>query len=490
MKHTILLSLLLAACAVDPQTSSVELELGGATSCSVPGAIPDDGLDDRAAIQAALTANGCAELGPGVYDVVVQSPRVYGGATGLDRYDMLKLAGGRTLRGAGPATTIRFSGDAGGSDVRGIGMTGNENLVEDVRLETTGWTGTNEQTHAIHVTGAALRQQVARVWFHHPSLGASAGGDCIKVVGYDPAPQPDGSTSADKRVSLIATGNVFGACDRSAIAIHSGVSEAVIASNLFLATGDQDIDLEGGGGAIDAISITGNVFRRSLNNGIAVALGADLTRKATVSGNVFAGGRFHAYNVEELTLSANAFELPGRAVELIKMSKQVAISGNTFDVSQGPNDFAVITAAHHNTGMPGSIAIANNVFRVSSNLGAIVSLVSATDATVIGNSITWTPASTPSSSTTALLIYGIVQPTESILVANNLFRGPWSRALQTTNSYEATHGGGIRAVTFGGNVLRGAGAGVYCTQPGPGPYVSYGNSGPAHACGATFSSGN
>ena len=487
--RSILPLLLLAGCVDQESTSNTEQALGGATDCLVPGALPDDGLDDRVAIQQALTNKGCALLSPGTYDVGVTVPRVFGGTTGLDRYDLLKLAGGRSLRGSGPATTIRFYGDAGKSDLRGVGMTGDENLVSDMRLDTTGLSNTGEQTHAIHMTGPALKQKVSGVWFQHPSLGPSAGGDCIKIVGYDPAVLADGTSGPDKRVSAVIIGNIFGACDRSGIAAHSGIREAVITSNLFLATGDQDIDLEGGGGIIDNLVIDGNAMRRTLNSGISVAIGADMTRKAVFSNNSVHGGRISTYNVQYLSVIGNTFESPGNALQMIKMSRLVTITGNTFVGTDPTITGTVITASHHNSGKPGNLVISGNTFELVSTNGGVVSLISAASASFTGNSVVWTPT-TPVDISVALQIYGITQPTEAILVSSNVIRGPYSRTLGVTNSYEASNGGGIRSVTFVGNILRGPLLGVHCSQAGLGPYVSYGNSGATHQCAGPFTAGN
>jgi hypothetical protein len=359
-------------------------------------------------------------------------------------------------------------------------MTGNDNLVSNLVLDTTGLTNTSEQTHAIQITGPAKGQVVTAVWFRHPSLGAGAGGDCIKVVGYDP----------DQQVSLAVSNNVFSQCDRSGVAIHSGVTDAVIANNLFLATGDSDIDLEGTGGAIDNLSVTGNVFRRSLNGSVSVSIGAGLTRRAVISGNTLGGGRLYAYNVEYLTVTGNAFQVPTTAIEMVKMSKEVVISGNTFlQTDDAATSGGAISCNHHESGKPGSISISGNTFRSSNQVGTFLNLISAEDVAIRGNTFVWTPTTVPSGRPLAV-VYGIVQPTEAILFSDNLVRGGYARVLQVTNSYETSNGGGIRAVTFAGNVMRGPTAALYCPTPGPGPYVSYGNSGAPHSCTATMTAGN
>lgn len=498
------LSLLLQSC-VDPDESAAQQELFSAPgSCVVAGAVPNDGIDDRTAIQLALTLQGCADLPSGVFDVHVNlnanGGRLYGGTTGLDRYDMLKLAGGRTLRGAGPSTVLKFSGDATKGDIHGVGMAGDENLVESVTLDTTGWYNTSEQSHAVKISGPALGQKISGVWFHHPSLGPGAGGDCIKVVGYDPVTKSDGTT-VDKRVSFIAIGNIFAKCDRSGIAVHGGVLDGIISANQFLATGDQDLDLEGGD-TVENLVVSNNVFRRSLNNGISVSLGVATTRKATLVGNVFEGGPggttatkelVMTYNVERLIVSGNAFQAPRCVLRMIKMSRQVSIVGNVFRTTDVNSPGNVLIASHHNSGKPGSFTITGNQFNTVSTNGNVVNFDSATDVNFSGNSITWTPLAPPDDAAqgTALSIDGVTQPTDSIVVSNNVVRGPYPYTLYVSNSrlnYLCSMCGGYRSVTFAGNIMRGPRIGLRCNNPlADEPIVSYGNSGASNQCAAATS---
>lgn len=465
-KSAVAIAFLLIAC-VDHDETVTEQDLLGAVDCSVPGAIPDDGIDDRAAIQAAETMKGCAELPPGVFDIVTPYPR----QAGINRYDMISLASGRLIRGSGPATVLRFSGDAGAGDWHGIGVVGNDVEISSLSFDTTQLLNTQEQTHVIHILGPALRVKVANSWFNHPQKSGLRSGDCIKIVGYDP------TATADKRVSFSIHNNVFTLCDRSGIAIHSGVSSGVISANLFLGAGDQDLDLEGGGGVIDDLTVTGNVFQRSLNTGLTVAIGADHTRRASFVGNVIHGGGMNTYNVDYLTIVGNAFEVPGIALDMVKSSIATTISGNIFVQTDPAQTIALVKASHHNSGAPGSITFTSNVVKSVSASGSLVNLISATDVSVVANSFTWNPQTVPTGTSVLSTIYGITQLTDSIVFANNIVRGPWTRTLSVSNSYEATYGGGIRAVTFSGNIMRGPSAGLFCSQSGPGPVVSFGNSG-------------
>src|SRR4051812_34573833 len=223
-----------------------------AASCTVPLAVPDDGLDDRLQIQAALDHQGCADLGPGVYDVGINPD---GGLAGITT---LIVKNGRSLRGTGPSTVLKFAGVAHG-DWNGIRMSGESVLVTDILIDTSGLTGTSEQAHAIQVQGhpspiigTTNGATIRGVWFNHPvrrtATGASIpGGDCVRLLG-----------EPTNNVTLSITGNHFLDCDRSGVAIQRGTFGAVIAGNTIYRTGDQDIDAEmTGSGRGGDWSITG-----------------------------------------------------------------------------------------------------------------------------------------------------------------------------------------------------------------------------------------
>jgi hypothetical protein len=155
------LCILFLSVAITTQTQTLVWPL--AVDCHVPDAIADDGLDDSAAIKKALDTEGCADLGAGVYDVFTPNPR-----NPAQRFDMVSIGTGQSLRGIGAATRPRFSGDAGRSDWHGVGLVGNDALLADLTLDTSALVNTEEQMHAVHVKGPALHMTIRGVWFYHP----------------------------------------------------------------------------------------------------------------------------------------------------------------------------------------------------------------------------------------------------------------------------------------------------------------------------------
>jgi hypothetical protein len=250
--------------------------------CTVPSALPDDGMDDRLEIQAALDHQGCADLGPGVYNVRINPD---GGLAGISA---LVVKDGRSLRGFGPRTVLKFVGVAHG-DWNGIRMSGANELVSDLMIDTSGLTGTSEQAHAIQVQGnpatiigTTKGATVRSVWFNHPVRTTSGGvsipgGDCLRLLG-----------EATNNVTVTITSNHFLDCDRSGIAIQRGTFGAIIAGNTFYRTGDQDIDVEMTGDGLGGDwSITGNVFLPGKLRPISVALsGARAATNIVFSDNI------------------------------------------------------------------------------------------------------------------------------------------------------------------------------------------------------------
>lgn len=255
MKYAVVLAAILPACQLNEPDATLSQAVGTCPSPRSLGAIPDDGIDDRAALQAVL--NACAgsivTLEAGQYEVVTPSPRSVA---------MLTLPAGTTLQGLGAQSVIRFSGDNGGRDWRGIQL-GNSTLIQRLRLVTDFTPGTtDEQTHVIRGDGPLHDVTVTDVAINHPSHQAKSG-DCIQFVGYPPS-----DTSPDKRIWNANVNHVtFERCDRSGIAVHSGLHGSPVADHLssrfddntFIGISDQDIDFEGSGD-IDGIEIDHNTF--------------------------------------------------------------------------------------------------------------------------------------------------------------------------------------------------------------------------------------
>lgn len=210
--------------------------------------IPDDGLDDRAAIQAQC-ACGLVDLRgrPGRYDVITPAqPRAIAVLT--------MPPGGCEVVGDGEAvTSIMFGGHTGailqdwrgwqvasGAKVHGLAVTSNALVVDNQ----------NEQTHLFRMDGEGVRldangKQLATT-FIHLRCDHLGGGDCLQVACYDPiAP-----LFIDRRCFALELGYITGTASRSIVAVHSGLHGCNF-HHFSASARDQIFDFEGSGGTTD-----------------------------------------------------------------------------------------------------------------------------------------------------------------------------------------------------------------------------------------------
>lgn len=219
------------------------------------GAIPDDNVDDRAPLQAALIAcggtpdhPGKVQLEVGTYDVVTMprpTGRPYAMLSGFDNVELV---------GRGPTqTTIRFSGDNGKRDWWGI-QPGSHVVIREMRWVSDFVAGsTVEQTHIVRWMGPATDLRIGDIACYHPQNGSKSG-DCLQVVCYDPLPDGTGNKQCwDLDVGYTDFENT----GRSGIAVHSGLHGRLKPDGHwstrfhdlhFGNISDQPIDGEGSGG--------------------------------------------------------------------------------------------------------------------------------------------------------------------------------------------------------------------------------------------------
>jgi hypothetical protein len=476
------LCILLLAAAVTMQTQTLVWPQTG--DCRVPDAIADDGLDDYAAIKHALDTQGCADLGPGVYDVFTPNPR-----NPAQRYDMVSIGTGQSLRGIGAATRIRFSGDAGRSDWHGVGLVGNDALLADLTLDTSALVNTEEQTHAVHVTGPALHVTIRGVWFYHPQRGGTetplGGGDCLKVVSYE-----------TRTSSTLITGNHFVLCDRSGVSSVGGFRGMSIQGNTFYDTGDQDIDIEANNEGNDLL-VTNNIFLLgAVTSGtFAISLAAPRLDRFVFSDNILNGRGVLIYSARGGTITGNTILSTrggDKSLDIIKANDNITISNNVIvrTSTAGPN--AVVNISHHNTGTPGTFTFTGNILRNETNHGTVL-LSGARNLVVTGGIIERRPPqdATLPQVTTLFATQGIAQKIETLSIHGVHFKGPSTHAVQITSTGKDE---GVGAVALTGNTALGPSSGYRCKSHAAnpvGPMVVAANNWPASSDNTcTVTSGN
>src|ERR1051325_8018819 len=166
MKYAVVLAAILPACQLNEPDATLSQAV---TTCSSPrdfGPIPDDGIAARTALQRVFPAcaGATVSLEAGQYEVVTPSPRSVA---------MLTLPAGTTLQGLGTQSVIRFSGDNGAQDWRGIQL-GSNTLIQRVKLISDFTPGTtNEQTHIMRGDGRLTDVTITDVTINHPSRPTS-----------------------------------------------------------------------------------------------------------------------------------------------------------------------------------------------------------------------------------------------------------------------------------------------------------------------------
>jgi len=455
-------------------TTTQDVTLAGCATT----AIPNDGLDDRAAIQAALDGQGCAYLPAGVYDI--STP--LGTPTVRRPNSIIALAAGRSLFGDGATSILRFHGDAQQQDWYGVGILGDFAQVHDLGFETSTLTGTSEQTHAIRINGPVMSPVVRDNSFDHPVRTGQAGGDCIQLVGYAPAKLITGAR---------ITHNHFNHCDRSGVAVHSGTVGLVISDSDFHDTGDQDIDLEGTG------DITGTTIARNTIDVGPHPQGGTAIHVVSMSGasiidNTLNGRGILVYSCDHCLISHNTItrdgaQDAGAVIEVIKASTDMTISDNTLTRLPTASAAAVLRFVPHNSGTPAGIRVIHNTL----NQGTASNVVfneGTVDLVLADNAVNYTASASGMRGFNIQASTAI--RTTRIVATGNAFSGPLFAAISVSGSYAGT--GAITAInnTTDAAVL----GGLRCeniTAAGMvlGPVIVSQNTWPAPICGTLVNAG-
>lgn len=465
-----------------------------AAACEDPvayGAIPNDGVSDRAAIQAAIDADpdGTVCLGVGRWTVDRAPLGSY------NRFAAISTHRGTSIRGEGPGTVLELVGDqgAGGVSVISIdpGAVGAE--VLDLTIDTTLATNTDEQTHAIQIGSSVclpavfggclpvLNTRIHGVTFNHPPAVAPARkGDCVRLLGNTPASQV-------RRVSLV--GGVYSSCARSGVSIQRDVYELSIVGNLFQNATDQDIDSEPSGGGLNTdIVISGNVFaddRATSQGDHSVTIGGSggPMQRVVISDNIFRGRGIRLYRAADVVISGNVIDaeavIPGSGViEAGNVADGVMIEGNSIRRTgvTGP----LIRTWPQSGAFPGPVMVRGNRL-VQGTVSDVVYMETTDRASVIDNLIEYTVAA---SAFTAISFRGTSRATSGVVASGNkIVAASLGYAVRLTGSPYA-----LSDIQVTDNVST-TPIGVVCSGT-VGEILTGGNKIGARSCAATFVTGD
>lgn len=397
-----------------------------------PASAPEPGQDATSLVQAAISAR--CRLPAGVYEIATPAPN-----EARRRYDMLTVAAGQSLCGSGPATVLRFAGDAAGQDWRGVGLASE---LCDLTLDTSALTGTSEQTHAARVPPGSKGVRIHGVTFVHPIRGTQKGGDCVDIVGY---------TDALVRDTIISD-NVFAHCDRASIQVHSGAVGLTIERNLFLDTGDFDINSEPGGASSDWL-VTTNEFHASASNQGAFAVAFDLVQSARLVANSLERG-VYLYGCKGCEVSGNTITAKSGhsanqgTIDAIKGTSDLTIADNAITRTSTQDTGPVIHVGPHGTEQSRTIRIVAN--RLEQNTPSdVISIEGAQDVTIAGNEASYTLAG---GNVNGVRLQGSggdnATPISGVTITDNTFSGMLRSAVFMAG---AANRAGVGSVTMNGN---------------------------------------
>jgi hypothetical protein len=447
-------------------------------------AVPNDGIDDRAPIQAAIDA--AVDAGGGT--VCLPSGRwtlTRAPAGSYDRFAALSTHGAHVdITGTGPGTVLEMVGDQGAATTSVISLDpgARDITIERLTIDTSAMTNTDEQTHAIAIGSGVCATSngtcsmpvadvtVRDVRFAHPTVAGSRKGDCIRLLGNT-------ASTAVERVTIV--GSSFTSCARSGIGVQRNVfSLAVLGNHFGEKINDTAFDSEPTGGeGDDGLRLIGNSFADSK-----VTFSASITtyHHATITGNTFAGRGMNLYRTQDVVVADNTFDvnaLTGAGV----IEVQNVASGDKIDNNMirrhgvaGPG----IRITPHSGGFPERMSVTNNTIIADGDSSGI-SAESPRDIAIRDNDVTFTD---PAPNGSGIALRATARTMDGLTITGNTIAGPLTSA--GANTYFAAvrlaaNPFQIDGVTVALNSSRGALRSLECSQTTAGnfrqPIVSLGN---------------
>jgi hypothetical protein len=221
--------------------------------------------------------------------------------------------------------------------------------VRDMTLDGTQRKNTEEQTHLLHINGPASEIVAERIVFDFPSIGPSAGGDCVRLLGGAGIP-----------VKGVVLRHLAGyRCDRSFVAFQRGVYNVLLDQVRSYEVGDQAIDFEPSGSVdLGDITIQNSRFARGQQSqgGYTVAIGGNgqfTAKRIKLLNTEILDGGLHVIDAEDVVVqNVNIQAKPNAGEPPIHMRKRlVGIRViNTKAVRPFSTVVGPVVAIHHQSG--------------------------------------------------------------------------------------------------------------------------------------------
>lgn len=310
------------------------------------GAVPNDGLPDEKAIQAAIDSAMA-----GSHEVCIPS-----GVWNLSKSARasLRITGG-PLRfyGAGPSTVLRMTGDGGRGDWYGIDIRQAHDLeLRDFTVDALATFNTEEQTHLIQLApgthDAVLTNLVLGPMRRDDQIvGAGAGGDCVRLLGEPLEPV--------ERITITQSQLVN--CDRSGVSLQRGVRRVELSHLDIVGTGDSPIDFEPTApGPISYITMADLFIDRTADaqGSFSIAIaghGPDVADHIVVRNCILQGGGISVLNASNVDIMNNDIatgEKPGATIRMHRRATNITITRNVLNRREHAPLGPMISATHNN----------------------------------------------------------------------------------------------------------------------------------------------
>lgn len=385
------------------------------------GAVPNDGVDDRAAFQAAVDAaigaQGEVCIGPGNWDIT-RNP-----APGASNIGSIRVVGanGLTIRGAGPATQLRMLGSGNLGDWRLIdireGSTGVR--VFDLYLDGSRRFQTEEQTHLLQLTGPVSGVTIQRVWLNLPQIPGEGGGDCVRLLGEVATP-----------VTGVVLRQLTGLhCDRSFVAVQRGVQQVLLEDSTSLIVGGQSIDFEPTGtGGVSDFRIVGNRLARGPAGQGAYTIAIGRADRVLVTSTLVSDGGIHVIDTRDVLLDGVVVTgRPGMVTLHVRKRAQRFRALNSTFIRPAGLPHGMVVSVHHQSGAAPTDATFDHSVFVQNATAPVFNIESLAHFTLTNSSLEYLGQP---GMLTAITGRGVIAPIEQVVIRDNRFEGQTATTLR------------------------------------------------------------
>jgi len=474
MNQTIMI--ISAVCACTPAGHSVSTTSAIGDACFDPvtyGAIPNDGVSDRQAIQAAADAAALASLTSGMQRVCLGAGTWDCSRAPIGSYNRaacVSVHGGAVMfAGVGPGTVVRLAGDQDQGDIVVLSHDPDSSGgVQDLTIDTSAAFDTSEQTHAMGTTGACqlnhcrpiTNLSYRRTVCVHPKRAGERKGDCIRLLG-NTAPGADGSPGTGI-YGVTIEDNVFKQCARSGIQPQRGVHGLVIRNNEFWC--DQPIHGEATGGSAPhenvGADITGNVFHGAELDGAAFPSDYDIALSGPPGSGPYEGIRIHGNTG---TRGFYLYRTSGAEVYDTALFATMRGAGGVLEVGNRCDGLDLRNLVVERRGADGPIVrlisrpgalcdgvTVENATLIQATHGSGIYAESVSDLVVDRSLFAWAAPAGPDLA--GVYVRGTVAPVTGVVVKSTWFSGPLDVAVRLAGAPAA-----IETTHIIGNLARGRG---------------------------------